>query len=557
MLVPDTLDLRDRARLAIGHMTANHDHQTGYPYFYINVTTDPPVATHNAWDTIDVTSRYIDSLLLAREMTGDTAGTEVEEGFRRILVQSLHPNDGLAYRPETPWCVGEAEMFDQSRALNALVTWYLMERQPETKALIDRMVEGLWSIAIHIARRRAGHSFCYFPYPGRFPDAWNPTVPGEPCCYNGGALILPLVTYAAATGNERALELGRRFMHYIVDESHIFRPDGSFWPDEMHLAAGHFHTRSLSMAGVLEYALLVGKPELVEWVRRAFDWAMATSCGSFGWFPEGIGTEHRQTTKHSETCNITDMLHVALRLAEAGYEEYWTHAERFTRNHLLESQWSRKDWLKPRKDSLPDETAQNSYVDMDARIMGGYAGRTLPNEFVVDGVMMGCCCGAGPRALYQAWEKIMTRRDDGLYVNLPLNRFGPDADVLSWLPHEGRVEVRLRSPGPLFVRTPGGGGRERARGAEGGDGAVAVERNGEAVPFSWSGSYVRIEEAGAGDQLAVRFPLEVKTRDERLLDWDLRIRWRGDTVVSMTPPGKRLPLYERAALDSEVCPMRE
>src|SRR5207302_1272567 len=153
MLVPDTLDLRDRARLGIGHMVANHDHQTGYPYFYINVTSDTPVATHNAWDTIDVTSRYVDSLILAREMTGDTRGRDVEERYRRLLVGNINPRDGLAYRPQLPWCLREAEMFDQSRALNGLVTWYLKERSPEVRQRIDRMVDGLWSIAIHIARR--------------------------------------------------------------------------------------------------------------------------------------------------------------------------------------------------------------------------------------------------------------------------------------------------------------------------------------------------------------------------------------------------------------------
>src|SRR5690242_4211977 len=95
---PDTLDLRDHAALAIRHMTANHDVKTGYPYFYLHVHGRTPSATHNAWDTIDVTSRYIDSLILTREMTADTHGADVEERYRGLLLENIHPADGLAYR---------------------------------------------------------------------------------------------------------------------------------------------------------------------------------------------------------------------------------------------------------------------------------------------------------------------------------------------------------------------------------------------------------------------------------------------------------------------------
>ncbi|HZP81542.1 MAG TPA: hypothetical protein VFB21_07890 [Chthonomonadaceae bacterium] len=542
---PDTLDLRDRARLAIRHMIANHDQKTGYPYFYIDVRSAIPAARHNAYDLIDVTSRYVDSLILAREMTGDDYGTDVEERYRRLILANTRP-DGLVYRPQVPWSIEEAEMFDQSRVLTALTTWYMQEQSPEIKRHGERHVEALWQSAIHIVKRRAGYAYCYFPYAARFHDGWNPATPGEACCYNGGALILPLVKWAEVSGDERALELARRFLHYIMDESHIFRPDGSFWPDEMHLAAGHFHTRTLAMAGILRYALLTDKPEFIPWVKRAYDWAMTTS-GSFGWFPEGVGTEDYYTTKHSETCNITDMLHIALKLAEAGHPEYWDHAERFVRNHLMESQWTRAEWLPRPAGELPEDDVINSYCQMDARIMGGFAGRTLPNEFLADNVLMGCCCGAGPRALFLAWDHILTRKPDGLYVNLHLNRYSREADVLSYQPHEGRLEVRMRSEGPLSIRVPGALP----------DAALSVEQNGAPARYVRRGAYVRIAEAHPDDVITLRYPLKIEERAEVLLDWPLRIKWRGDTVVAMAPGGKTLPLYQRAALDTDACPMRE
>jgi hypothetical protein len=541
MQVPNTLDLTARAGLAVGHMVANHDHATGYPYFYINIHQDPPVATHNAWDLIDVTSRYIDALILAREMTGDERGRDVEARYRELLISSLDPKDGLSYRPANAWSVREAEMFDQTRALTALVTWYMKDMDPEVKGHIDRLVQGLWNIGIHISKRRAGYSYCYYPYPAWYGDGWNPAVPGEPAAFGGGSHILPLVKAAEATGSEQAMELARRFVHYMVDEATIFRPDGSWWPDEMHLVAGHFHTRTLTLVGVLRYALIHQDRRLVEWVKRGYDFAKKVS-GEFGWFPEGIGTEDYYTTKHSETCNITDMLHLALKLAEAGYEECWQDAERFIRNHLMESQWSREDWLKPEPEAIPEDDAVNSRVDMHARILGGFAGRTLPHEFSADGVFMGCCCGAGPRALFLGWDHVVTRRPEGLFVNLRLNRFSNEADVLSWLPHEGRIEVQMRSEGPLFVRVPET------------DDSVTV--NGQNASFERVGDYLRVE-AKAEDTVEVRFQLEVRDREIPLYDWKLETRWRGDTVVSLKPSGGRLPLYQREHLDTSECAVSE
>ncbi|HEY0865826.1 MAG TPA: hypothetical protein VGE01_00520, partial [Fimbriimonas sp.] len=293
--------------------------------------------------------------------------------------------------------------------------------------------------------------------------------------------------------------------------------------------------------GVLRYAMLVGDRSLIPWVKKGYDFARQVS-GEFGWFPEGIGTEDYYTTKHSETCNITDMLHLAVKLGESGYEDCWIHAERFVRNHLLESQWSRQDWLKPAPAELPPDDAVNSRIDMHRRIMGGFAGRTLPNEFVADGVMMGCCCGAGPRALFIAWDHVLDRREEGLYVNLRLNRFSKHADVLSWLPHEGRVLVRMHSPGPLFIRVP--------------EPEVRVEVNGALVSYRRHGTYVRID-AGPEDVVEARFPLLVEDREIPLYGWRFDTRWRGDTMVRITPEGPRFPLYQRSESDTDACPMVE
>lgn len=119
--------------------------------------------------------------------------------------------------------------------------------------------------------------------------------------------------------------------------------------------------------------------------------------------------------------------------------------------------------------------------------------------------------------------------------------------MLSYLPHEGRTDVRMRSEGPLNVRIPAGVD----------EGAVQVQRNANPTSFTTAHGYARIPESHPGDTITVRFPLQTEERTEQLLDWPLQIRWRGDTVLSISPEGKRLPLYQREGLDSESCPQRE
>ena len=56
-------------------------------------------------------------------------------------------------------------------------------------------------------------------------------------------------------------------------------------------------------------------------------------------------------------------------------------------------------------------------------------------------MLMHCCTANGSQGLYYAWEGILRRRDWGAEINLWLNRRSPWVDVLSHLPHEGRLEI--------------------------------------------------------------------------------------------------------------------
>src|SRR4029078_6193921 len=65
-----------------------------------------------------------------------------------------------------------------------------------------------------------------------------------------------------------------------------------------------------------------------------------------------------------------------------------------------------------------------------------------------------CCTPNGTQALYYAWESIVRGRDDHADGNLLLNRASPWLDVCSYLPYEGKVELKNKTANVITVRIP-------------------------------------------------------------------------------------------------------
>ncbi|MCX7597569.1 MAG: hypothetical protein N2512_01685, partial [Armatimonadetes bacterium] len=106
--VPDTLDLADRARLALNGLggTLDPDHHCTM-FFNVYYACRPPYMRHHAADaTCD--PKFAESFPMMRAMCGDDAWAELEAAFRSELVSRLDPDDGLYYNlahPDRPWRV--------------------------------------------------------------------------------------------------------------------------------------------------------------------------------------------------------------------------------------------------------------------------------------------------------------------------------------------------------------------------------------------------------------------------------------------------------------------
>ena len=315
----------------------------------------------------------------------------------------------------------------------------------------------------------------------------------------------------------------------MVERAGDFGPDGSF--------RGHFHSRVATAAGVLQWGLFSGQPDLVRWAHGVYRFARTIGT-RFGWFPEFVG-------RHAcETCGITDMIDIAIQLARSGRHECWGDAERFGRNHLVESQFVDADWERQVPKLTPAEAAdfiaacpppQLKREGVRDVLPGAFSGGSAPSG-VVDPRRghwwMGCCNAHGVHGLYLLWHHAVHAAGTAVRVDMLFDRSTPWADVRSHLPRDGAVEVVMRQGGSLAVRTP----------EDVSEHEVAVEAPGR---WRWLDGYVHVDGLATGQVVTIRFPLREQDERVSVLGDQYLVSWRGDTVMAIDPPGRVGPLYRR------------
>lgn len=514
------------------------------PFFSANLAVKPAYLRHGDWDYGSSHGRLTDASLLARQMSGTTEYLAVEQQLKDRLL-SFFGGDGLSYRKRNPRGHWEpnANLIDQRAVILALTTWYLDEESEDVRSVADRHVAALHEIAIK--ERDAW----YYPASEYTPQGWPSAnaiqlhLAPDPASFCG-RLIMPLLRYHQATGNEQALELCSWFARLIVHKSGVFLEDGSF-NAALAYRSGHFHTRLGTLDGLARLALHTGDHQLTAFVRRSFEWALGQATG-FGWTPGDLA---EQRFEH-ETCSLVDLIGIGTTLARAGYRQYWGTVERFLRNHLCESQLLDVGWVVSNDHHEDDVEGWISYYHVGERVRGAFAGYGAPNDFVSD-VALGrghtsdiqaCCVGSGIRGLFTGWNHIVTGDEDLVRVNLLLSRGGHLVDVSSHLPYEGRVDVSIHQDlGELRIRIPEWAGYAGVRVLVGGAERHPAERAGA----GWApDGYLSVAAPRRGDVVSVRFPLTERETLEVAADQRFSVSWRGDNVASISPAGRYRPMYD-------------
>ena len=570
---PDTLDLAAMAELGIHGLTGPTDPEADYEvYWQANFFREPPIMWH---DVDDVQPKFMEALPLLRIITGSDLDDHVDAAWMRTLLRSVGP-DGLVYMPlkGRPWAKryvgpdgypnpvwrrdGQTTTIDDEsvtqvthdwialgRLMSTMMVYYLRDKDEMWRDLVRKTVDRLSELAIQ------KEEYAYYPQGSFEPHASvqkNAEVPvGVKAGLAAGRLIQGLTHCYRFTGYQPALDLAGRLVAYVKDHGGFFDKEARFVDEARDIV--HFHDHAIDLLFMLEYAIEAGDEDLAEFVRRGYEFGRGHGSSTVGFFPEHIESipasysypKVQRGSLVSETCEVADMIALALKLTRLGIGDYWDDADRWVRNQFAENQLTRVDWVE--RIPKPQKTVGTEYYETDDRVaernVGAFAGWPSANDWTIYAGIQHCCTGNGARAIYYVWENILQMEDGVLKVNLLLNRASPWADVNSHIPYEGRVDLRIKqSCDRVLVRVP--------EWIETGSKDVTCRTNDQERRFAWDGRYVDAGPARPNDTVTVSFPIEERTVVEMIGCVLYTLVIRGNEVVFIDPPGKNHPLYQRA-----------
>ncbi|MCC6795447.1 MAG: hypothetical protein IT366_10035 [Candidatus Hydrogenedentes bacterium] len=550
--VPATLDLAERARIAVHGLTSFLDPEKHFaPYGHVYFNGQPPYLSDFPGGPPNW-GKIAEALLFARLMSGSEENLDVDAKSYEGMIADVPLN------PTAPTPV--------SCTMAALVNLYQLDPRPELKRVIDTIAED------HVKSAQAQGDALYY-YDG--PPSTNPTALGVTNywlqVFIQGRAIRPMTRWAVLSNQPKYLETSGGLSRFTVQPR--------FWESEAAPKAvtsgehaqfnGHSHAHTQGLMGLLAYAQATNDARLKQFVRDGYEHMRSFGIARIGLFGEG--------------CTTGDMTWLALALSRTGVGDYWDDADQYVRNHLAELQITDADRVRAAVAQMPQGRGKNDTTT------GPYDPKTESNESAIEhcmGTFLSdsshptlipehnflytiCCTGNCTPAMYLAWESIVQSDGEHATINLLLNRASPWLDVDSYLPYEGKVVIRNKTAQSVAIRIPGYVNASEVRAAV----------NGEARDPRFIGRYLSIENLQPKDEIVLTFPITTTT-ESYTLKWKQDEFWkectdpgpewkpldppakysftiRANTVIDVSPrdAGKGLPLYLRDALKAPQAPV--
>ena len=514
---PATLDLRTPLRLAVSCIYNRMDPDARYrPWFSVDVKNwTPTKLSHSVWDIGDMSGRFLEALVLARNMIEPTANMLQAEGRIRNYLDSLMGPSGLVMNPDQKGADHTDHMFSQGSALYGLVTDFNAGNDPALGRRIEALIGGL--------DRRAQHEADYL---------WFPEVATSiaPCAHMAAYQVLPVVRFYELTHEPAALKYAERLSRWAFYHDPTVTADGVITKTAWE---GHLHAWMDTYSGVIRCARAGGgldRKEVMTRSQRLYEWVKHNYTSPYGWVADSVGS------KTCETCTISSAIRLALELIKEGHTEYWNDIERFVRNQLVENQFQNVDHL-----GIQDPLTARG-------LKGAFESYAAPNTLIAiqEGTIEGCCINGGIRSLFLAYQNAIHETDQAIRINLFLSHATPGIEVASYLPYQGRLELYPKSSKTLWVRCPDWLSPEEITT----DGPAGLRYLAEAGTHS-----LRISGVKPGTRIILSFEQREKVTASVVAGEQYDVTWRGDTVLQLTPRGKPYPTYQRDTLFRRNAPL--
>jgi hypothetical protein len=500
---PPTLDIRKPVRLATTCISNRMDPSADYrPWFLVEVKDSKPIRLHHdIWDFGDMSGRFLEGLILARNMFDPISSMLHDEGrIRKFLISLLGP-DGLVMNPDQH---GIDHMFAQGSALYGLVTDFNDGHDPVVAERIRALIVGLDKLAHHES------DYLWFP---------QVATPIAPCSHMAAYQVLPVVRFYELTKDPAALLYAERlscwaFYHDpTVTDAGVITKTG--WE-------GHLHAWMDTYSGIIRCARAGGdldRNEVMARSQRLFEWVKQNYTTPYGWVADSVGSET------CETCTISSAIRLALELIKEGHVQYWDDVERFVRNQLVSNQFRDVNVL-----GIEDPATARG-------LRGAFESYAAPNTLIAsrDGGIEGCCINGGIRAFFLAYESAVQESDEAIQINLLLSRTTRGVKFISYLPHHGRLELYPRTSKDILVRLPKWLSAQDVK-TDGPSGLKQVKGK--------TGNYLQFSGVTPQTRIVLSFNPKEEVITSVVAKKKYEVSWRADTVMSLTPKGKPYPTYQ-------------
>ncbi len=519
---PDTLDLAERAKAAVGVMTANRQYSWGK-------------LTHKG-------SKWSEAMPLLRLMSGSELNLARDREALDYMLDSM------------PKATTHGLMLS-GRSLRALSYYYQISRDPPIAKAAAEVLDFFEKNAIYHERYafyprsesykggdpfqavqdrrymtleppkpfeleppyRSDPNFRADPAQGVDDDgAWYDSRFGVPMYYS--AIMEGLFSWikAGRSGLPVPGSVGQRSRLTFLSQLAAFTVKPEYWsmPGEPNAIRGssqghylgHTHAHVALLRAILNYAVEANDTGLKQFVRDGYEYTRGFGAAEIGYIPEWTDNNR------CETCEVSDMIALAIRLTDAGVGDYWEDVDQYTRNQFAEQQI-----MNPDNPMKPD--------------VGYFTSTGYPTYLFA--TVAGCCTDNGSQGLYYAWDAIVRSQGTHANINLLLNRAHALLDIDSHLPYEGKVVIQNKGATSISVRIPPWVDRS----------ALSVSMDDHDAPFVWVGHYISIRDMKKGDRVVIEFPMALRIESLRVMNDETvyTYEFKGNTVVGVSP---RPPISE-------------
>lgn len=559
-MVPDTLDLADRMALAINCLS-NYwipeekwaiNHLVDFSRKPASIFPNVNISLTDAY--LNLPPKALEALALCRLGSGSSQNMDVDWQVLNSQLEHQIGDDGLLYSPlETlPDFKGDrphSSVWGEGRHLLALSMLAQIDDNPLWVKIGKRKVDRM----LAMTTQKEGFRFIWkSEYQ---PDDKPPVDPDEPVgftpLYVGGALGHGAALFYRVTGYEPALELSRGLAHWLLKRVYK-NEDGRY---KVH----HFHHSLYALMAVCEYGIAANDREVLERVDACYRWARTQGEPLIGYYTEAMpGSEWYLSRSGNtvETCEVADMLWLAMKLTQAGLGDYWDDLDCWIRNVFAEAQYRDPGVI----ERIPDEYFRDEPLhaphqdtrNVTQRVVGGFFGWMRVNDGLpVDQTEQGprivgefspsqrlsimvCCCGNGSRALYYIWDSIVQKDNEVVNVNLLLNRASKWLDMDSFLPVEGKVVLHIKDAPQVAVRMPQWCDAKQ----------VLVKIKDKICKTKINGQFVHITMLKPGDDVTIHFNLPTRVVHKVIGEIPYKLTIRGSNVIAIDPKGLAYPLYQ-------------